>query len=187
MESKEMIYFKLFRGVCSKINESLELKKILTLITESAPAVLNAKGCAIYLLDKKKEELKVSSSHGLSEAYINKGPLAADKSLIASLQGETLFVPIEDLRVQYPQAAFEEGIASILSIPLSVKGNVIGVIRLYFAKMREFEEAEMEFSKGLADISALAIENSRMFSHLEAEHLNLINDVHSWYEFGARP
>lgn len=188
MEGKEMLYFKLFREVCSKINESLELNKILMLIAENAAKMLNAKGCIIYLLDRLDKTLKVGSSFGMSDAYINKGPVDAEKSIIASLKGETVFVrnATDDPGVQYPDEARKEGIASILSIPLSVKQNVIGVLRLYTAEQRTFEEIEMEFASGLADISAIAIENARMYSHLASDYQNLINDVHLWFDYGTK-
>lgn len=188
MEHKEMLYFKLFREVCSKINESLELNKILTLIAENAAKMLNAKGCAIYLLDRLDKTLRVGSSFGLSDAYINKGPVDADKSIIASLKGEKVVVPnaTDSPMIQYPEEARKEGIATILSIPLSVKQNIIGVLRLYTAEQRNFEEIEMEFASGLADISAIAIENARLYSHLESDYRKLINDVHLWFDFGAR-
>lgn len=186
MESSEMLYLKLFREVCSKINQSLELNKILTLVTENATKMLSAKGCAIYLVDKAENRLKVSSYYGLSDAYINKGPVEADKSIIACMNGEAVFVPVDDARVQYPDAARKEGIASILSIPLMVKSNIIGVLRLYTEESWILEEIEMEFASGLADISAIAIENARMFSHLESDYQNLINDVHMWFDYGTR-
>ncbi|MGD8833631.1 MAG: GAF domain-containing protein [Desulfobacteraceae bacterium] len=186
MEGKEMLYLKLFVEVCRKINESLELNKILTLVTENTTTMLGAKGCIIYLLDKLDSKLKVGSHHGLSEAYIRKGPVDADKSIIASLKGETVFLPdaINDHRVQYPDEARKEGIVSILSIPLMVRGNVIGVLRIYTAEPRSFEDIEMTFASGLADITAIAIENASMYSHLEADYQKLINDVHSWFDYG---
>lgn len=189
MQSKEMLYFKLFREVCSKINESLELNKILALIAGNAANMLNVKGCIIYLLDRLDKTLKVGSSFGLSDAYINKGPLDADKSIIATLKGETVVVPdaTHSPLIQYPEQARKEGIVTILSIPLSVKQHVIGVLRLYAAEQRTFEEIEMEFASGLADISAIAIENARMYSHLESDYQKLINDVHLWFDYGAKP
>lgn len=186
MESKELTYLKLFRQVCSKINESLELNQILKLVTENATKILNARGCTIYLLDNIEKRFKIGSYFGLSESYIHKGPVDADKSLIASLNGETVFVPIDDPRIQYPKEAYKEGIASILSIPMMVKNITIGVLRLYLDDKRAFEDIEMELASGLADISAIAIENSRMYSHLESDYQNLINDVHIWFDYGAR-
>lgn len=186
MESIEMLYFKLFRGVCAKINESLELNKILMLITKEATKMLDAKGCAIYLLDKNENRLIIGSYYGLSGTYINKGPVDADKSIMACMKGETVFLPVDDPRIQYPEAARNEGIASILSVPMKVKGSTIGVLRLYTTESWALEDIEMEFAAGLADISAIAIENARMVSHLKSDYENLISDVHQWFDYGVR-
>lgn len=188
MESKEMLYFRLFRKVCRKISESSDLNQILSLIAENAAKTLNIKGCTIYLLDKTDNKLKVGSSFGLSDTYIHKGPVDADKSMIASLKGETVFVPnvADNPRIQYPDEAVKEGITSILSVPMAVKNIVIGVLRLYRADQITYEEIEMEFISGLADMSAIAIENTRMFSHLESDYQKLINDVHMWFDFGTK-
>ncbi len=188
MDRTEMLYLKLFVDVCRKITESHELNEILRLVTENTTKMLDAKGCIIYLLDKLDSQLKVGAYYGLSEAYVHKGPLDADKSIIASLKGETVFLlnAVQDHRIQYPDEARKEGIASILSIPLSVRKNVIGVLRVYTAEPRPIEGIEMEFAAGLADISAIAIENARMYSHLESDYKKLINDVHSWFDYGAR-
>ena len=166
MESKELTYFRLFREVCSKINSTLELNKILKLITENATKVLNAKGCIIHLLDKRDNKLKISSHFGLSDAYINKGPVDADKSIMASMRGETVFIANapESPLVQYPDKARTAGITTILSVPMSVKNNIIGVLRIYTAEPRDYEKIEQEFAAGLADMSAIAIENSRIYS-----------------------
>lgn len=188
METKEMLYFRLFREACGKINESSDLSKILTLIAENATQMLKIKGCTIYLLNRHDNTLKVGSSYGLSKAYINKGPVDADKSIMASLDGRTIFVSnaADSPLIQYPDEARKEGVVSILSIPLLVKKNVIGVLRLYTADQRNFEEIEMEFASGLADVSAIAIENARMFSHLESDYQKLINDVHMWFDYGTQ-
>ena len=188
MESKEITYFRLFREVCSKINSTLELNKILKLITENATKALNAKGCIIHLLDKRDNKLKVSSNYGLSDAYINKGPVDADKSIMASMRGETVFIANapESPLVQYPEQARMAGIATILSVPMSVKNNIIGVLRIYTAEPREYEKIELEFAAGLADMSAIAIENARIHSYLEINHQTLINDVSMWFDYGAR-
>ena len=188
MESKEIAYFRLFREVCGKINSTLELSKILKLITEDATIALKAKGCIIHLLDKRDNKLKVSSYYGMSEAYINKGPVDADKSIMASMRGETVFIAnaADNPLVQYPDKARIEGIATILSVPMSVKNNIIGVLRIYTAEPREYDKIELEFAAGLADMSAIAIENARIYSYLEINHQTLINDVSMWFDYGAR-
>ena len=102
MKHDAMRYFRLFRDVCSKINSSHELSEVLRLITENATAILGTKGCAIYLLDKKENRLKVSASHGLSDSYMQKGTVDAEKSMIGCLSGETVHVhdAFSDPRIQ---------------------------------------------------------------------------------------
>lgn len=187
MKDDAMRYFKLFRDVCSKLNSSHELSEVLRLITENTTAILGTKGCAIYLLDKQENRLKVSASHGLSDTYVHKGTVDAEKSMIGCLSGKTVHVldATSDPQIQYPEAAKEEGIRSILSEPMSSSGRIIGVVRIYAQDPREYTEIEKEFISGLADIGGIAIENAIMYSHLNADYQNLINDVHQWFDYGS--
>ncbi len=88
MQNKELKYFQLFRDVCKVINSSLDLKEVLMLITENIVKLLNVKACTIFLLDKTRNKLYVSASHGLSAAYLRKGPLDADKSIAETVGGQ---------------------------------------------------------------------------------------------------
>ena len=187
MDAKEINYFRLFRDICTVINSSLNLAEVLKLITENVVSALNVKACAVFLWDREKNTLEISATHGLSEPYLKKGPLIADKSIAETQQGKSVFIYDigNDPRIQYPHEAKKEGIASILSIPISVKTQVIGVLRIYTAEQRNFSENENEFIEALTDISGIAIDNARMYDHLKADHERLIVDVHQWFEFGA--
>ncbi|NIR17474.1 MAG: GAF domain-containing protein, partial [Desulfobacterales bacterium] len=51
----------------------------------------------------------------------------------------------------------------IVSVPLRIKGGVIGVMRLYTPEPREFSEEEINSAEALAEMGAIAIENARMY------------------------
>jgi GAF domain-containing protein len=186
MQNKEMQYFKLFRDVCKVINSSLDFKEVLKLITENIVKLISVKACTIFLLDRSRNELDVSASHGLSEAYLRKGPLDADKSIAETLDGQIVLIldTSNDTRVQYPEEAEREGIASVLSVPIAVKGQIIGVLRIYTSEQRNFSDNEYELISGLADMGGIAIDNARMYDRLKAEHENLIDETHRWFEYG---
>ncbi len=186
MEIQEIKYFKMFRDVCKVVNSTLDLEKVLKLITENVVSTLNIKACTIFLLDRARQRLEVSASYGLNEAYLKKGPLDADKSIADTLNGKSILIDdaTNDPRIQYPEAAKREGIASILSVPIPVKGKIIGVLRIYTSRLRQFSDDESEFISGLAEMGGIAIDNARMYHLLKAEHENLINEVHRWFEFG---
>ena len=187
MLNQELAYLKLFKEISKNINSSLDIGDILKSITENIVKTLNVKGCAIFLLDESNKRLLYSSSYGLSAAYVNKGPIDSEKSIVETLQGKWVLIPNAqtDQNIQYREEAKREGILSILSGPMSVKGTVIGVIRIYASKALNLSDVENEFITGLAEIGSIGIENARLYSHIKADHEKLINDVHQWFDFGA--
>jgi signal transduction protein with GAF and PtsI domain len=187
MQNKDFQYFKSFRDVCKVVNSSLDLKEVLKLITENVGHALDVKACTVFILDRQRNILEVSATHGVSEAYLKKGPLVADKSISETLQGKKVLIYdiANDPRVQYPEEAKREGIASILSVPISVKEDIIGVLRIYTAQQRDFSDDECEFIAGLADMGGIAIDNARMYDHLKADHEKLISETHQWFQFGS--
>ena len=186
MKNEELRYFKLFRDVCKVINSSLDLKEVLMLITENIVNLLNVKACTIFLLDKNRNRLDVSASHGLSKTYLRKGTLDADKSISETLEGRVVLIldSSNDSRIQYPEEAKREGIASVLSVPITVKGQIIGALRIYTSEQRQFSDDEYELISGLADMGGIAIDNATMYDRLKAEHASLIEETHRWFEYG---
>jgi len=189
MQKKELRYLELFIDVCKVINSSLDLKEVLILITKNIVKLMNVKACTIFLLDKSRNKLEVSASYGLSEAYLRKGPLDADKSIAETLDGKIVLIhdTSNDPRVQYPEEAKREGIASLLSVPMTVKGQILGVLRIYTSEQQDFSDDEYKMISGLADMGGIAIDNARMYDHLKADHESLIADTHKWFEFGKMP
>lgn len=187
MINEELKYLKLFKEITKKINSSLNIGDVLRSITENIVKTLDVKGCAIFLLDKSKSRLINSSSYGLSEGYLNKGPIDSEISIVETLRGKWVLISNAqtDQKIQYREEAKKEGILSIFSGPMMVKGTIIGVIRIYASKPLNLSDAENELITGLAEIGSIGIENARLFSHIKADHEKLINDVHQWFDFGA--
>ena len=179
-------YFRSFRDVSTLISKTLNLKEVLDSITTNLSRSLITKGCAIFLLSKVENRLKLKSSYGLSDAFLNKGPIDAEKSIAECLDGKPVFVldATTDPRIQYGAEAEKEGIASIFSVAISVKGQIIGCLRIYTAKPHEFTENETEFIFGIREMGGIAIENAIMYDQLKSEHEKLIDDAHKWFEFG---
>lgn len=187
MPAQEIKYLRTFKDVCKKINSSLDIHEVLKAITENAVRILDVKGCTIFLLDKDRKYLHVSSSYGLSERYIKKGPVDSEKSIKDTLSGKWVLISDakNDNRIQYREDAKKEGIASILSVPMTVKDTIIGVLRIYTSVPRFFSDIENEFIFGLAEIGSIAIENARIYDHIKTDHEKLIYDVHQWFDYGA--
>ena len=184
MENKETIFFRLFRDTCKLISSRQNLAEVLNLITENVISTLNVKACTVFFWDRERRVLEAIATQGLSESYLKKGPVHADISIKNTLKGKTIFIydTINDDRLEYPDEAKKEGIASILSVPISVKNKTIGVLRIYTSERWKFSEEDSEdnfnFINCLADIAGIAIDSSLMYDQIRTYPENSIDEVY---------
>jgi len=175
--------------VSRKITSQLRLNDVLNSIVTETAKVMNAKGCTIRLLDEKKTNLELAAAYGLSEQYLRKGPIEPRKSLAETLEGKPVIVTdvTKDARVQYAEEARSEGICSILGVPVIFKDEVIGTIRIYDEKPRQFEEEEIEFLSGIAAQSAIAIQNARLYKIALTNWQDLVQEISERIDFWGSP
>jgi GAF domain-containing protein len=157
--NRETTYLKLLIEVTQAITSKLVLDELFTLITEKIPQVVGVDAATIRLLDATGKKLVLHAASGLSDAYLNRGPVDAEKSVTEALKGKPIAIDDvpSDPRVQYPEAARAEGIRSMLVLPISVQGNITGILRLLTRSLRHFEPEEVEFAAALAEQCGIAI------------------------------
>lgn len=125
---------------------------------------LGLKGAALMLLNRRSKKLEIAAAQGLSDEYLNKGTLSAGKSIAASItEGPVaIFNVRDDPRLQYPGEASREGIVSLLSVPLVLRGRPMGVLRLYTSEPWEFTLDDITFVQSVALMLALVLDNIRV-------------------------
>ena len=172
VKKTEYTYLSAFVNITRAMSSSLELQEVLNQIVKSTCETTGSKGCSLMLLDEEGEKLEVKSFYGLSDHYVGKGPLSADKSIYDTLQGKPVIIEdaASDPRVQYSLEAKQEGIASIVSLPIILRGMVIGVLRLYTAGPCRFAEDDIDFLSAIAVQGGLAIENAKMYEHVKMDY-----------------
>ncbi len=163
--------FQTLYKVARTVNSSLDIMEILQTIVTSTAEALSAKACSLRLLGPDGKHLMFGAAYGLSASYRSKGRVLIEHSNIdrLALAGDSaVFVSdaCSDPRFQYPEQAREEGIVSVLVVPLRVQDQPIGVMRVYTEQPRTFSEAELALVESIASLSALAIENGRLYERL---------------------
>jgi signal transduction histidine kinase len=153
------------------VSSSLNLPQVLSTIVRQATEAMGVKASSIRLLDEERRFLKVSAAYGLSDAYLAKGQVDPQRGEMTRLvlQGKpvALLDATVDPRFQYPEEARKEGIRSVLSVPMMLLDQAIGVLRVYTAEVRHFTAEETEFLMALASQGAAAIQNARAFRQLQ--------------------
>jgi len=160
--------------ISRSLSKSKDPEEIIRMTVESIKSALDIKGCALLLINRRSKELEVAASTGLSSEYLRKGPISALRSIGDSLEDGPIAVydVSDDPRVQYPEAAKKEGIASILSVPIMLGDEAIGAMRAYTAEKWEFTLEDVNFVQALAQIAGILIEMTRLYQgqkeHIEA-------------------
>jgi GAF domain-containing protein len=178
---------KLFFDLAVNLSGSLEVGDILNAMTTDLARALGVKAASIRLLDESGENLELVASYGLSEKYLQKGQVSARKNLAPLLKGqrpEVIQDVTTDKRVQYRQMKQEEGIVTILSVPVKTKETVIGVLRLYSEVRREFTKDEIMQVTTLAYLGGLAIQNASLYLMCQSDMKDLKDELwshRSWF------
>ncbi len=165
----EVGYLSALHEAARAINSTLTSEEAISTIVRVTSVATKAKGCSVMLLDDEKKYLTHKATYGLSDEYLRKGVIMADRILEDTMKGKPIIVSdvSKDPRHQYPMEATKEGIASTLSVPLNLRGAPIGVIRIYYSKKQEFDAQLINLLSAIAELSAIAIEKARMYDSLK--------------------
>ncbi len=164
MTSHDKIDIDIFKIISRSIAESDSLQDMSDHLTQLLVGAMGIKGATLFVLNPESGELEILSSTGLSLNYLNKGPILIEQSIDRQLRGEPIV--IGDIsrsdQLQYPEDAKREGIGAIVSVPVQIRGKIIGRLRLYHYEPWKISERDLDSLQLLAEIIAVAMEYTRM-------------------------
>jgi len=167
--TKEKQYLHVFEEVTKAVSSTLNLEEVLDLIVKKLPDVMNLKAATIRLLDEDGKKLVLVAASGLSQEYLDRGPIDSEENVKEALQMKpvAIYDVSVDKRIKYQKEAQREGIKSMLTLPIISRGKLIGILRLLTDKARQFNKEEIRFTASLAEVCGAAIDNARMFDALQ--------------------
>jgi len=170
--SKEKEYLKVFQQVTKTVSSTLHVREVLDMIVKKIPEVMGLKAATIRLLDHTGKKLRLVAAHGLSEKYLNRGPVDTEENVIEALNEKPVAIHdvTTDPKIRYQKEAAEEGIKSILTLPVIARGKVLGILRLLTGEPREFSQQEIDFSASLAEQCGIAIANATIYEKTKKEN-----------------
>ena len=166
-----------FKKICRAIATYEDLDVLFRHFVEVISRAFDVKGCSLLLLDEQEKQLIRVSSYGISNGYLNKGPVFMDDKEPAIIKCEPVFVQDmqTDPRIQYPEAAAKEGIVSLLSFPMICKEKVIGVTRLYHSEHWALHEEDLDLLCVMHRLLAFVIDNNGLRNFLEQIRMEIAN------------
>lgn len=152
--------------VANLITSGLYLEELLRLIVNVTAEIMNSKISSLMLLDPDKKELVVRATQSISEEYNKKPNVKLGEGIAGTVAKDNKPICVLDVkkdeRYINRDIAQKEGLCSLASVPLAVKGRVIGVLNCYTSKKHHFTKPELEVLTAVANQAAVAIENAEL-------------------------
>ena len=159
--------FESLATVSRTINSTLNLDEALRAVTREACLLMHARMCSLMMIDEAREWLNLRASYGAGEAYLNKPRLSVADSLLGVVVRRKKPLQVENVqtsnRYQNIQVARQEGLVSLLSVPLLFAGQVTGALNVYTGRPYNFSNEEVRILSALAELSGIAIEKARLY------------------------
>ena len=163
------IYLKEFRVVSRAIATYEDLLLLFNHLTKIITTSFKVMGCSIMLLDEREEQFFRMASYGVSQEYLDKGPLFADDKFRVFMEGEPVFIKdvANDARIQYADAALKEGITSILTVPIKFRAITTGIIRIYSDQKWDLHDDDLDSFEVIGEQIGLLLEYNGLKNFFE--------------------
>jgi PAS domain S-box-containing protein/putative nucleotidyltransferase with HDIG domain len=156
---------------------SVDMRFTLNVILEQVAALLEVDAVAVLLLDPSRQVLSYSSVRGVNSkallaTEVPWGSGAAGRALRdrRTAQAPNLAEDRDDPRAKYLTA---QGLVSCVAVPLTSKGQVLGVLEVYARGAVSRDEDWASFLETLAGQTAIALENASLFDGLSRSNARL--------------
>jgi PAS domain S-box-containing protein len=174
---KRMSQVQALHSVDMAIASSIDAKTALDIILSQVVAHLDADAAAILLFKPETQILEYSAVLGFKYQEIRRLQLWPGEGIAGNVVQSRQLVSVlnvEDIQNSQTKALLLEKFCSYHGIPMFVKGQVCGVLEIYYRKTQSLEGDQVEFLEALAAQAAIAIDNAELFTNLQRSNLDLI-------------
>jgi len=177
--NRRLRFLQALRDIDKAITGSLDLDVILSVLLNQVTSQLNADAADVLLCNPYSPSLEYASGHGFETRALQNTKLRMGDGFAGRAAQRRKTVLITDLTkeenqlIQSPLFA-REGFVTYYAVPLVAKGQVKGVLEVFFRKPFEHDDEWLEFLDALAGQAAIAIDNVSLFEAQQIAHSELI-------------
>ncbi len=169
-QARRVNHLAALNRIGSQLSGTLSPNTVLDTIVSAALELTDASAVALYLfwVDDDDEALSLMRSEGLSSRFVEQppSPLLLDGGwkhvperplVVSDVTGDPRLMVVQNQLRQ-------ENIRALVELPLVIGQSNLGVLALYYDRVREHNDEQVELLRTLANQAAQAIDNARIFA-----------------------
>ena len=169
-------YYDVFRDISRIVHASVDVEEVLELVAWKSTEMLGATGAFLRIINLKTMASEQFAAYGLDDEHIAKAPISGTGFFQAFYKSKKVAITrdlSENPHIKNAPYLKERGIQTIIDIPLILREDVIGIIRVYFKKPIELSDKELDFIGAVSETCACAIDKARMIEEQKTQYNQL--------------
>lgn len=147
-----------------------ELGELLRSITAETLGLMHCRVCAVYFYDPESNTLSLEAIAGVPEREQVSESLRLEDSALGTALRRKKTIEISDLarneEHHFVELAQSLGLVSLLASPIVYEDQIIGLLNAYTDRTHRFSNSERRVFETLAGLSAIAIQNARLYQRI---------------------
>ena len=154
------------REIAQLTSSTRDWDEMLRIVIDRTTDAMRAEVSSLYLVEKRDGLLRLVASNGLNPRAIGKATLRIGEGITGWVANARIPLTVRDVhaepRWKIVPSVDVDRFTSMLSVPLVIRDEVIGVMNVQTVELREFERGEIDFLQTIANQVAGIIEKSRL-------------------------
>lgn len=140
--------------------------EMLRIIIDRTTDAMRVEVSSLYLLERRDGVLRLIATNGLNRRYIGKATLRVGEGITGWVANARVPLAAPDVRAdprfKWIRGVDEERFTSMLSVPLLIRDEIVGVMNVQSVVERAWDREEIEYLQTIANQVAGIIEKGRL-------------------------
>jgi len=168
------------QDVSKKTSSTMNLKKLLDIISINALKITEASVCSLFLIDRDNKHLRIVSQKGCPPVIdVEKFRMKVGEGIVGWVAEKGVPLLINNVSEEPRYVEVIHGICSKLAVPLRSEKEVLGVLSVDSHKRSAFSLDDLELLMVFASHTATLIDNVRLYEQVLEERNRIENILES--------
>lgn len=163
---RKLTELSFLREIAQLASSTRDWDEMLRIVIDRTTTAMRAEVSSLYLVERQAGVLRLAATNGLDRRWIGKATLRIGEGITGWVANARVPLAVRDVRneprFKWVRAVDQERFTSMLSVPLIIRDEVIGVMNVQTVDLREFLRSEIAFLQTIANQVAGIIEKSRL-------------------------